>query len=182
MGKPGEYQRRKERRQRITDLIVGVLMAAIVLFLIYNIIQSAVNVYDIDNGTLNTYSGGYTYEIRHGTRNISYVFSLDNGDKITALPELTQNEDVWELHSELVFQYSTMPATFFGVYSAVSITSQDGETVFLSGKDSRSEDVGSIWVFSVLLVLVVSVLILPLVLLRVFAKKKTNRKNSIYKH
>ena len=157
MRKRGEYQKRKERQQKISEILSSLMFLVLTVILLYGLIQSAVNVYDIDHHSLNTYTGPYQYELRvgHGRHHrYNYYFTLDNGDNLVIGRRWIENEDMLANCEELTFQYTTMYANpLYGTYSPASITTVDGKTVVMDIDKSRSESVGYIWIWSVLLVL-----------------------------
>ena len=62
--KRGEYQKRKERQDKISTIIVALFFFVGTALMLYALVQAAVNVYDIDHNTLNTYTGEYQYRLK----------------------------------------------------------------------------------------------------------------------
>lgn len=161
--KRGEYQRRKERQNKISNVICVMAILLFILIFLYPLIQESVNVYDIDHDSLNTYTGSFQYEISTGLsrhRTTTYKFMLDNGDVVLVLGRFLENKETLDECKELCFQYSTMYSNLlYGRYSAVSIITTDGEETILDIDRTRSDSVTGIWLYSIMIVLCVGLLV-----------------------
>lgn len=167
--KRGEYQRRKERQNKISNILCVLTILLFILLFLYPLIQESVNVYDIDHDSLNTYTGSFEYRINTGFlgrhRSTTYVFTLDNGDVLLVLGRFLENEESLNENKELRFQYSTMYSNpLYGRYSAVSITTTDGEATILDIDRSRRDSVFGIWLFSIMILLCLGLLVALLVM------------------
>lgn len=151
--KRGEYQKRKERHDKVKSIIVILFFFASTVLFLYGLVQAGVNVYDIDHNTLNTYTGKYTYQLKVGYgrhRNSTYIFALDNGNVVLVSKRKMDHEELLDENNALTFQYSTMYSNLlYGRYSAVSITSADGDVEFVSAVRSRKESVMTVWLLSI---------------------------------
>ena len=162
--KRGEYQRRKERQNKLSNIICVLGILLVMLVFLYPLIQESVNVYDIDHDSLNTYTGSFEYRINTGfsgrPRSTTHVFTLDNGDVLLVLGRFLENEETLNENNELRFQYSTMYSNLlYGCYSAVSITTTDGEATILDIDRSRRDSVFGIWACSIMIVLCLGLLV-----------------------
>ena len=159
--KRGEYQKRKERQDKVSTIIVALFFFVGIMLMLYCLVQAAVTVYDIDHNTLNTYTGEYKYQLKVGYgrhRRSSYIFTLDNGDTILVSKRELDHEELLGDNSVLTFQYTTMFSNpLWGRYSAVSVTSADGNLEFVNANRSRKESVSAIWTASILFIPTVAV-------------------------
>lgn len=164
--KRGEYQRRKERQNKVSCVLGILFFLFATALMLYGLVQASVNVRDIDHGTLNSYTGEYEYRLkvsigRH--RNTTYVFTLGNGDVVLASKREIENQERLDENDILTFQYTTMFSNpLYGRHSAVSITSADGEVEFVNADRSRRESVSAIWLssfFSLLFVFLIAFII-----------------------
>ena len=159
--KRGEYQKRKERQDKISTIIVALFFFVGTALMLYGLVQAAVNVYDIDHNTLNTYTGEYQYRLkmRYGRRGrSSYIFTLDNGDVVLISEREIDHEELLGDNNILTFQYTTMYSNpLYGRYSAVSVTSADGDVEFVNVNRSRKESVLAIWTTTILSILTISI-------------------------
>ena len=154
--KRGEYQKRKERQERFKD-VYGILCIVLLIFVLgWLIINNAIVVHQIRNYNLKEYTGSYSYEQRrtYGKHHRHYyLIRLDNGDVLTVSKEMCDNQQILEESQSLTFQYTDKARTklFFSAYSALSITSTDGEVSIVDLDTSHQGCVRSIWIFSILL-------------------------------
>ena len=156
MKKRGVYQRAKERQNKLSNIFLIVIAVLVTLLLLWGIVESAATVHNIDKNTYQTYSGEFTYRIVKGYgrhSNITYRFTLTNGDEIAVRAAMIDNkqEDEMEHSGQLIFRYSTFPISLYGTYSVIAISSLDGSTVYLDAQNTKSDDIGQIWVLSIIL-------------------------------
>ena len=152
--KRGEYQRRKERQNKLSNYICVLGILLVILFFLYSLIQESVNVYDIDHDSLNTYTGSFEYTTRRTTRHTIHVFTLDNGDELRFSGRFIENKKMLNESKELCFQYSRMYSNLlYRSYSAISITSTDEEATIVDIDSSRRDSVTGIWIFSIMVLL-----------------------------
>jgi len=165
--KRGEYQRQKEHRNKISNILCILFFLFGAVLMLYGLVQASVNVWDIEHGTLNAYTGEYEYRVkvsfgRH--RNTTYVFTLGNGDVVLASKQEIENPERLNDNDVLTFQYTTMLSNpLYGRYSAVSVTSADGEMEFVNADRSRRESVSVIWLSSIFSLLSLSIMVFLLV-------------------
>ena len=158
--KRGEYQRRKELQNKITNLVVVLGFLVFTLFFLYDLIQCSMDVYDIDHDSLNTYVGSFQYTTRKTTRHTIHVFTLENGDELCVSGRFIENEEMLTESKELRFQYSAWYSNLlYGSYSALSITTTDEEITIVDIDRSRRDSVAGIWIFSIMAVLSSSMLV-----------------------
>ena len=180
MAKRGSYQKSKERKKKILNVCFVILIILVSSAFLWGIIESAVTVYNIDNGTLDTYTGRYNHKIeyRHRQRAI-YIFKLDNGDTLAISSVHLQNTDKLVEFDKLSFCYSNVRISLDGKYPAVSIASEDGAVSFLSAEDIRNDDIGKVCLLSILLVILLLLCaVLPIVFFKLSHVKHKKRKIS----
>lgn len=156
MTKRGAYQKAKERKNKTSVILFSISAVFLTALLLWTIVQSAVTVHNIDNGTYQTYSGAFTYRIDKGYgrhRSTLCHFTLDNGDNLAINASLVENEEKLENLETLTFYYSTFPISISGRYSIIAISSPDSSVDFVTLQETRADDIGKIWVFSILFVL-----------------------------
>lgn len=167
--KRGEYQRRKERRNKISNVLCILFFLFGAALMLYGLVQASVNVRDIDHGTLNSYTGEYEYRLTVGSgrhRSSTYIFTLGNGDVVLASKREVDHQEQLDENDVLTFQYTTMFSNpLYGRYSAVFITSADGEIEFVNADQSRRESVSAIWISSIFSLLSLSIIVFLLVVI-----------------
>ena len=158
--KRGEYQRRKERQNKLSNYICVLGILLVILFFLYSLIQESVNVYDIDHDSLNTYTGSFEYTTRRTTRHTIHVFTLDNGDELRFSGRFIENKKMLNESKELCFQYSRMYSNLlYRSYSATSITSTDYEVTIVDIDRSRRESITGIWLWAIMTLLCIGLLV-----------------------
>ena len=163
MTKRGAYQKAKERKNKISGILFSITVVLLTVLLLWAIVQSAVTVHNIDNGTYQTYSGAFTYRIDKGYgrhRSSLYHFTLGNGDNLAINASLVEYKEKLENLETLTFCYSTFPISVMGHHSVIAISSPDGSVDFVTLQDTRADDIGKIWVFSILFALWVTLCML----------------------
>lgn len=89
-----------------------------------------------------------------------YIFTLDNGEVATARSSSYKNDDLLGECKELAFRYPNVANNpLSGSFSAISITSPDGKVVFFDLIESKSECIGRVWIFSILLLVWLSLFV-----------------------
>ena len=165
----GKPQKRKERLNKRTNILCIILLFGVILLFTYGLVQEAVNIRDINHQTLNSYTGTckYEYHISFGRhRSNYYLFTLDNGDVVFVTSNLVENEDNLIHCTEFDIQYSTIYSNpFYRRYAAVSITSADGAISFLNVDRAHGRSVESVWICSVMLLLLAGFLTVFLLLI-----------------
>ncbi len=165
--KRGQYQRRKERENKITGVVCFfVLVIFIPLMLTYGIIDNGSRVYQINNDSLHEYTGKYTYRLHKGYNRRSrskYIFTLDNGDTVVIPKRYCKNDEILGECQELTIYYDTNPINANG-HSAVSITTTDGQVEILDRDLSYGLRVANVWICSVSLVISVALAIFIVIL------------------
>lgn len=179
--KRGEYQKRKERQNKLTGMLCIILLLFVILFFSYCLVQEAVNISDINHNALKRYTGTCSYEYhrgygRHG--NNYYVLTLDNGDAVYVSNKLIENKDHLNHYAEFTIQYSSVYSNpFYRRYSAVTITSADGTTSFLSIDRAKGRSIEAVWICSLMLLLLVGLLTAYLLLIYTVYRKQRNIKS-----
>ena len=112
-----------------------------------------------DNGVMQEYSGEFTViDDGIGGKYGTYTVRLNNGHLVRARRIYKFKIDGIKLTdcTELRFKYPKVkfPYDLFVYYELVSITTVDGQTVFLSEKDAKSSILGIAIFFMILLALV----------------------------
>lgn len=85
------------------------------------------------------YEGTFAFAEKHYYRNTNYRFFLKNGEVINVYPEdLAENKIDFEKYEELTFQYASYKRIIpFGTHSCISISTPDGEAVFMEEESSK---------------------------------------------
>lgn len=162
MRKRGAYQKQKEQFNRISNVLISLLLGLLVIALFVSIVQSICTLGEIADGTLCEYSGEYTITKTRLSRNTVYLFTLGNGDRIHIAPEYLENISEMESSTELRFRYSTLIGVVpWGTHIAVSIEATDDDFVFLSEVTSKSDILMRIVLYIIFIVLI---LLIPLLL------------------
>lgn len=167
----GEYQKRKERQNKIKSVLcVFFFVVFIPLILVYGIVENAFAIQQINDHTLTEYTGSYTYHVkkRYGKHAKTYYeFTLDNGDVVTIRAKYCQNREILGDSRELTIMYHPILTIngFSNTFTAVSITTPDGEVVIRDLDKTYSLRVANIWIISISLVLSISIAIFILVIL-----------------
>ena len=166
-------QAARVRKQKITDfLVMGVLVIMLFFFILFAV-QNALLYTHTNSNELYEYSGHFEVSEIHRHRNTTYRFTLDNGDIITANPDIMQSNQRIEEFSELYFLYTPTKNIIFSAYIAVEITTLDGTTIFLDENDSITEAKQGVCLGIVFTVLLLAMnIICWLCLKRVRARKK----------
>lgn len=165
MGKPGEYQRRVERRRLWQQIYIIAFFVVLILAGIYNIILSLLFQDHVESDKLKTYTGEFEYRVallgRHSTTR-GRVFLLNNGDRIRVRTKYLPNDDEMEQYDELVFRYYSGMPTLIGNYLVASITTLDGETVLISKEDTLEHSNSSLQNMKVFLIITLVLVVLYL--------------------
>jgi hypothetical protein len=147
-------QAARVRKQKITNfLALGFLVIMLLFFILYTT-QNALLYIHTNSNELYEYSGHFELNEIRRHRNTAYRFTLDNGDTITANPDIMQYNQRIDDFSELHFLYTPSKNIIFFEYTAVEITTLDGTIIFLDKNDSISEAMQCIYLgiaFTVLL-------------------------------
>ena len=142
--KRGEYQKRQERKIRNGKICALMLFVVVILICISGIVDSKYTIQQIDNGALTEYTGRYSYEYRNERRIFSrgrssyYRITLDNGITFTLLAG-RQYCEILDANPVIHVQY--FQERFRNVYSAVSVTTDDGAVTLKSLESSRKSSV-----------------------------------------
>lgn len=154
--KRGEYQRRKERENKCATIFAVFMWVLLAFTLTWLIVECAVTINQINENSLNEYTGPYTYEVRRGSRNGSgyYLFTLDNGDILTIEKYSCENPEILDECETLAFKYSDIPELnlFRKSYTAVAIETIGGEKEVRNIEKSYRECVAVVCLCSLLLV------------------------------
>ena len=158
-------QARRVRTARLSNLLVGGFFVIISLFFVLFTVNHSVVYAHTNSNKLYEYSGHFELKEIRKLRNTTYQFILDNGDTITANPDIMQYNQRIEEFAELHFLYTAN--------TAVEITTLDGATYFLSKDDSTTEALGNIYLGSFFAVLMLAISIIYwLCLVRIKPRKK----------
>lgn len=152
--KRGEYQRQKEREDKINTFLGIFGLLFLILALTYGIVSNSIKLHRINHNTLQEYTGSYSYQIRKSYgkhQKTFYVFTLENGDVVTIRQSFCENQEVIASGRDLTIEY--VPVLFYDGYTAVSIATSDGETDILGIEKTYRQCISGIWVFSILLFL-----------------------------
>ncbi len=158
-------QARRVRAARISNLLVGCFCVIILLFFVLFAVHHGSIYVHTNSNELYEYSGHFELKEIRKSRNTTYQFILDNGDAITANPDIMQYNQRIEEFTELHFLYTAN--------TAVEITTLDGVTYFLSKDNSTAEALGGIYLGSLFAVLMLAInIIYWLCLVRIKPRKK----------
>ena len=149
----------KKQKKKITDILTAcILIAIMVVFTLYSVHDIALCVNTTSERNCE-YSGSFKLNESRRTRNTTYIFTLANGDVITANPDIMEHHQRLDEFEELKFSYTSFRNIPFFTYTAVSITTIDGEINFLSANDTITEAKLGIVAFVVIIGIIVSVII-----------------------
>lgn len=160
---------------------IGVIV--ILLVGLWLIVAAARDMSLLDRADFSEYQGNYTFCETRYARNTSYRFVLDNGDVISVAPEYVAEPDTdWAAFPQLSFRYFRKESLFlFNTHTCVSITSADGEIVFVQ-EDVTTAEARSLAIL--LLIIGASCAILSgvplffyLLEIGLFGKKKKRKRN-----
>ena len=132
-------QAARVRKQKITNILAMGFLVVMLLFFVLYTAQNALLYVHTNSNKLYKYSGHFEVSQIRRHRNTTYQFTLDNGDIITANPDIMQSNQRIEEFSELYFLYTPTKNIIFSAYTAVEITTLDGTIIFLDKNDSISE-------------------------------------------
>ena len=178
MAKRASYQKTKERKNKTMRICFVLLMFLVSALFLWGIIESAITVHIIDHQALHTYSGHYDHEIQYRNKQRSiYIFYLDNGDTLAISSVHMKNIDLLANYEKLNFAYAPVSISLDGKNPAVSITSEDGSVPFLATEEVRNDDVGKIWLLSILFGILLLCAVAPIVLLKISHRKPKKHKN-----
>lgn len=187
MKKRGKYQKRKARQNKRGKILCIIFFLCAILLFVYGLIQETVNIYDIENNSLNGYTGTCTYEYhrafgRH--RNNYYIFTLDNGEAVYVRNDFMENQAGLSSVTEFSIQYSTIYSNpFLRRYSAASISSADEEISFLNVDRAKGRSIESVQICSAVLLLLAGLLTAYLLLIyTVYGKQRCIRSKKRKKH
>ena len=118
---------------------IGVIV--ILLVGLWLIVAAARDMIMLGRADFSEYQGNYTFYEKRYARNTSYRFVLDNGDVISVAPEYVDEPDTdWTAFPQLSFRYFRKESLFlFHTHTCVSITSADGEIVFVQEDVTTAE-------------------------------------------
>ena len=164
MRKPGEYQKRVERQQRLRNISIITIIVLLILWISYNIVFELQFLYHMGNDNLETYSGEYDYRValigKHASSR-GRVFVLNNGVRIRVSTSYLPSDDEMKQYNELVFRYYSEMPTLIRNYAVASITTIDGGTVLFSEDDAIDSSNASMFASKlVLLIIFVTLLLL----------------------
>ena len=152
-------QRMKSKTKKITDVLtVCILTVIMIVFTLYAVHDIVLCVHT-SSGRNCEYIGSFELSESRRTRNTTYKFTLTNGDTITADPSIMEHHQRLDEFDELAFSYTSFRNIPFFAYTAVSITTIDGEISFLSVSDTITEAKLGIGVFAVIIGIIVSAII-----------------------
>lgn len=157
--KRGEYQRQKEREDKINTFLGIFGLLFLILALTYGIVANGIKLHRINHDTLHEYTGSYSYKIRESYgkhRKTFYIFTLENGDVVTIRKSFCENQEVIASGQDLTIEY--VPILLRDGYTAVSIATSDGKIDILNLEKIHRQCVLGVWVNSVLLFLFLGLL------------------------
>ena len=168
--KRGEYQRRMERKTKISIVCGLLLFVFTIIYSIFGIISSAYWIQQIDEGTFKEFSGPYSYEVRKVISRRSrynYKFTLGNGDTFTISSENTHYSERLDENTVIHVQY--LQVLFRDKYTYISVATPDGSITIGSLEDSRKSNVSLIWGASI--VIAICSLLSVFLLMQLFEKQ-----------
>ena len=120
--KRGEHQKRKIQRDKIQNLMICCILLIGALVFIIDGTQEAITARDIAFDNLQEYRGGFIFFVRQTNHNTTYIFQLENGDRVE-IPNIdSTNIDTIGDHSRLVFRYSRFRSWIrLGTYEGVAV-------------------------------------------------------------
>ena len=158
-------QARRVKAARFSNLVFGAFLVIFLLFFVLVAVHHSLVYAHTNSNDLYEYSGHFELKEIRKLRNTTYRFILDNGDAITANPDIMQYNQRIEDFTELHFLYTAN--------TAVEITTLDGATYFLSKDASTTEALGFIYLGSFFAVLMLAINIMYwLYLVRIKPRKK----------
>ena len=152
--KRGEYQRRMERKTKISTVCGLLLFVFTIIFSVFGIISSAYWIQHIDDGTFKEYTGPYSYELRKGISRRSrynYKITLGNGDTFTISSRNARYSEGLDDNTVIHVQY--LQVLFRDKYTYISVATPDGSSTIGSLEDSRKSNVSLIWGASIVIVI-----------------------------
>lgn len=126
-------------KRKIANVIPAIIIFVIGLVFVVDATQSLVTVLKWNDKVISEYNGTYSFYEKKYARNTVYNFELENGD-IISVPneEFDGNVEELENHPEMKFRYvSSSNLLNWKTHKAASITSSDGERVFLAETVSK---------------------------------------------
>ena len=152
--KRGEYQRRMERKTRISTVCGLILFGFMIIFSIFGILSCATEIQHIDDGTFKEYTGPYSYEYRKGitrrNRRVNYyTFTLGNGDTFSISSRNSRYNEMLDENPVIHVQY--VQDLFGDEYACLSVATPDGSFTIRSLENSRESRVEIIWFLSVMI-------------------------------
>lgn len=166
-------QARRVRTYRLSNLLVGGFLVIILLFSVLFTVHQGLVYTCTNSNELYEYNGHFELSKIRKTRNTTYQFILDNGDIITANPDIMQHNQRIEEFTELHFLYTENQNIISSTYTAVEITTLEGATSFLSTHATTAEAKQGVVLGSIFAVLILVVnIIYWLCLVSVKPRKK----------
>lgn len=190
MKKRGAVQQKKERIQRVTDILTVVILTLTAVVLIFGVVQEYAAVRQWNSGKYRQYSGDYTvrkivrHDKRHSTR---YVFELENGDTVDIWDRYLDPQSFADLQEILDAQQAGKPVRLVFSYASCEIPllednallslEEPGGTVYVEG-DQISKTVAS---HAGMLLVIFFLAVLPLIAIgfvryHQFFRRKRKRK------
>ena len=154
--KRGEYQKRKERQDRLNSVLGIFFILLITFYFLWLIVNNGVAIRHIRQNSLDKYTGSYSYELKrtYGKHtSYYYLFTLDNGDVLSIPKSKFENEKILAERQPLTFQYTKdfRRTMFSPAYVALLIETADGQLTIVSLDSSYSGCVRSIWMGATIL-------------------------------
>ena len=169
------------KKVKLFGRIIGVCGVLIIALLF--IVEASLGLWTVkhqNKGGIIEYESEFDIFEWKSTHHRSYVFLLDNGDKIlVSSNELTESISDIKNNEKLIFQYSKYKKIFgFGWHRGYAILSEDGSVIYQEKEESISDVKGS----SIFFVVTGSIIILLVTLmmvdwLSIFEYLRKRRKN-----
>lgn len=129
--KRGEYQKKKQRNDRIKHIMLCIILAIGALVFFIEGVQEAVTAQDIVHQNLQQYSGEYQLSLKKYRHNTTYLFRLENGDHVEVSNYDLVNEETLNQYPQLEFHYSRFRSWLrLGSYEGILVTDAEGVAVF----------------------------------------------------
>lgn len=138
---------RNSKSRKISDFVaLGLFLLVGFLMVLEAVRLINVRIHIKDN-TVNNVISTYDWKKIRASGNISYSFTLADGDRIHIPGELLENRELLEREKELFFSYASPRGGIRFTYACVEITSVDREIYFVRREAALREITGGIWVF-----------------------------------
>ena len=124
----------KAKRKKIHSLLCLLIFLILGLYCFIAFLGDNATLKKWDTGGIKEYYGAYTLARITYPRNVVYRFSLQNGDLVEVASEYLSDKNQLANSTDttkLLFKYSAFPKPFSRAHEAVSIVSEDTDTIYV---------------------------------------------------